>query len=83
MSSKVAEADRYLKTQQQDNDTGEETHTHNTLQQSHSSYRFFISDFYTDSKRLDLKLLVDVQLDFNTTQCTITGGMRPNIFFYI
>lgn len=29
MSSKVAEADRYLKTQQQDNDTGEETHTNN------------------------------------------------------
>lgn len=27
MSSKVAEADRYLKTQQQDNETQEETHT--------------------------------------------------------
>lgn len=33
MSSHVAEADRYLKTQQQDNDTGGETHTHSTVQQ--------------------------------------------------
>lgn len=91
MSSKVAEADRYLKTQRQDNDTGEETHTHITVQYSTIEFSRITEATPTPHIRtlpagfegfwwISSWILKAFNFQTNnTTQCKIIGGAQPNI----